>query len=155
MADTKNIKNDELETSQKTGEGFFSSPKEETTKETKELEDAGQEIISETEEDIIDQGRNPTPFEISRIKYYDSEKEKNDAKTAVFNILKYLIPIFTSLIIGLLAFFGGVWAYKLNNIAEPIGGLKIEVQYLKENISELKNEIRNLQEKVNLRTTGQ
>ena len=55
------------------------------------------------------------------------------------NVLKYLIPIFTSLIIGLLAIFGGIWAYKLNNIAEPIGGIKVEIQYIKENqIGQLK-----------------
>ena len=82
-----------------------------------------------------------TPAEISKKKYYDSQKKKEDAKTAVFNVLKFLIPIGTSVVIGLLAIFGAIWAYKLNNIAEPIGGMKVEIQYIKENIQEIKNQL--------------
>jgi len=42
-----------------------------------------------------------------------------------------------------LQFFGGIWAYKLNNIAEPIGGIKVEIQYIKENIADTKDQIQN------------
>ncbi len=145
MTDTRNIKNEEIEATEKTGGDFFDDKKEETSQDTEKSVGTESGIVNETEEDFVDQGRNPTPFEISRIRYYDSEKKKNDAKTSVFTVLKYLIPIFASIIIGLLAFFGGIWAYKLNNIAEPIGGLKVEVQYLKENITELKTKIKDLQ----------
>ena len=149
MAETRNIKNEELEPTEKTGGDFFDTDKGSTSRGTEKPIGTESGIENETEEDFVDRGRSPTPFEISRTRYYDSEKRKNDAKTAVFNVLKYLIPIFTSIIIGLLAFFGSVWAYKLNNIAEPIGGLKVEVQYLKESIIELKTEVKNLQDRLN------
>lgn len=87
-------------------------------------------------------------MEISRTKYYNSEKKKNDAKIVVLNVLKYLIQIFVSLIVGLLAIFSGIWAYKLNNIAEPIGGIKVEIQYIKEDIADTKVQIQKLWDKV-------
>lgn len=151
IADTRNIKSEELEVTEKTGGDFFDDRKEETSKNAKKATGAESDIANETEEDFVDQGRNPTPFEISRTRFYDSEKKKNEAKTSVFNVLKYLILIFTSLIVGLLAIFGGIWAYKLNNIAEPIGGLKVEVQNLKEDITELKTEIKNLRDSRSVR----
>lgn len=155
MAETRNIKNEELEPTEKTGGDFFDTDKGGTTRGTEKATGTESEIENETEEDFVDQGRSPTPFEISRTRFYNSEKKKNDAKASVFNVLKYLIPIFTSIIIGLLAFFGGVWAYKLNNIAEPIGGLKVEVQYLKEGITELKAEVNSLQDRLNNRPAVQ
>lgn len=147
MAETKSIKNEELESSDKTGEDFFSAKKEETTQATETASGIGNEV-EDDEEEITREGRNPTPLEISKTKYYNSEKKKNDAKAAVLNVLKYLIPIFTSLIVGLLAIFGGIWAYKLNNIAEPIGGIKVEIQYIKENIADLKTQMKDMQNKL-------
>lgn len=155
MADIKNIKNDDLGATEKIGGDFFDTDKDGTSRGTEKTLGAENEIVSETEEDFVDQGRSPTPFEISRMRYYNSEKKKNDAKVVIFNVLKYLIPIFTSIIIALLAFFGSVWAYKLNNIAEPIGGLKVEAQYLKKDITELKAEVRGLQERINNMPMGQ
>lgn len=155
MAETPNIKNEELELTERTGADFFDTDTSGTTRGTERATGTESEIADKTEEDFVNQGRSPTPFEISRTLFYDSEKKKNDAKASVFNVLKYLIPIFTSIIIALLAFFGGVWAYKLNNIAEPIGGLKVEVQYLKEGITELKAEVDNLQDRLNNRPAVQ
>ena len=143
MADTR-IKSEELATSRKTGDSTFDIKKDDTTNIDEDVEN---ESISEKDEQI-QEGKNLTPLEISRTKYYNSEKKKNDAKTAVLNVLKYLIPIFVSLIVGLLAIFGGIWAYKLNNIAEPIGGIKVEIQYIKENIADTKAQIQKLQDKV-------
>lgn len=148
MADSRNINSEELEVTGKTGGKFFDSQIEGTSSRTEKAMGTGLLIASDTEEDRIDRGTSPTPLEISQKQYYDSQKRKNDATIAVLNVLKWLIPIFFSIVIGLLAFFGSVWAYKLNNIAEPIGGLKVEVQYSKENINELKSEIKNLQEKM-------
>lgn len=140
MAETK-IKSEEIETSRQTGDNLFDTKKDTTTN----IPD-DKEIESEVEE--VEKGKPSTPFEISRTKYYNSEKKKNEAKTAVLNVLKYLIPIFVSLVVGLLAIFGGIWAYKLNNIAEPIGGIKVEIQYIKENIADTKTQIQKLQDKI-------
>lgn len=142
MVDTR-IKSEELETSRKTGDSTFDIKKEDTTTIDQDIEN---ENISEKNEQT-QESKNLTPFEISRTKYWNSEKKKNDAKTAVLNVLKILIPIFTSLTVGLLAIFGGIWAYKLNNIAEPIGGIKVEIQYIKENITDLKLQIKEMQSK--------
>ena len=143
MAETR-IKSEELATSRKTGDGTFDIKKDETTNINEDIES---ESISEKDEQI-EEGKNLTPFEISRTKYWNSEKKKNDVKIAVLNVLKYLIPIFCSLIVGLLAIFGGIWAYKLNNIAEPIGGIKVEIQYIKENFKEIKDKVQKLQKEV-------
>jgi cell division protein FtsB len=143
MADVK-IKSEELATSRKTGDTTFDVKKEDTTNIDEDLEN---EKISDKDEQT-EEGKSLTPFEISRTKYWNSEKKKNEAKTAVLNILKYLIPIFVSLIVGLLAIFGGIWAYKLNNIAEPIGGIKVEIQYIKGNIADTKVQIQKLQDKI-------
>jgi hypothetical protein len=97
--------------------------------------------------------RNLTPLDRHKIAYYDSIKNTNIAKIKVFNVLKYLIPTFFSLIVGLLAFFGTIWAYKLNNIAEPIGGIKVEIQYIKENLGDLKAQIKDVREIVNILQT--
>ncbi len=145
MGESKEIKSDELGTSLKTGGNFFDIQKEGTTQ-RKDSKEKGVDLISEEDDSSRKDGRL-TPLEASQKRYYESEKKKNDAKTGFFNVLKFSIPIFVSIIIGLLAFFGGIWAYKLNNIAEPIGGLKVEVNYIKETIIELKAEIKTLQEK--------
>lgn len=153
MADTR-IKSEELATSRKTGDSAFDFKKNDTTNIDEDIEN---ESISEKNEQT-QEGKNLTPFEISRTKYWNSEKKKNDAKTAVLNVLKYLIPIFTSFIVGLLAIFGGIWAYKLNNIAEPIGGIKVEIQYIKENMTDLKIQIKEIQsklDKINSKNTTQ
>ena len=142
MAETR-IKSEELETSRKTGDSIFDTKKDTTTNVEDDSETKSTDKIDEEKIEKVS-----TPAEISRIKYYDSEKKKNDAQTAVLNVLKYLIPIFVSLIVSLLAIFGGIWAYKLNNIAEPIGGIKVEIQYIKEGIKDTKAQIQKLQDKV-------
>ena len=110
MSDTRNVKNSDPEATEKTGSDFFDKGKDETSKTTKKT-DLDSNIINETEEEITEQGTNPTPFELSRIRYYNSEKKKNEAKSAVLGVLKYLIPIFATLIIGLLAVFGGIESF--------------------------------------------
>lgn len=45
-------------------------------------------------------------------------------------------------------FYGIFWAYKVNNVAEPIGGMKVEMQYIKENITDIKSQIQKLQDKI-------
>ena len=138
MAETK-IKSEELETSRKTGEGFFDTKKDITTNIEAEDESANKG----TEEKIK---KNQTPAEISRKKYYDSEKKKDNAKAKLFDAIKYAIYI----LLGFGAIYGIVWAYKVNNIAEPIGGMKVEIQYLKENLKDTKDQVRKLQDKVDV-----
>jgi cell division protein FtsB len=147
MTENLDIRNEELELTGKTGEDFFPSKKEQTVKTTESARGFGNGVEDDDEKPVRE-GRSQTPLEISRTGFYNSEKRKNDAKTAVLNILKYLIPIFTSVMVGLLAVFGGIWAYKLNNIAEPIGGIKVEIQYIKENINELKTQVKDFQNKL-------
>lgn len=136
MAETK-IKSEEIETSRQTGDNLFDTKKDITTN----IPD-DKEIESEVEE--TEKGKPSTPFEISRTKYYNSEKKKNEAKTKLFDATRYAIYI----ILGFGAIYGIVWAYKVNNIAEPIGGMKVEIQYIKENITDIKTQIQKLQDKV-------
>jgi cell division protein FtsB len=147
MIDAKNIKSEELETSIETGEEVFRSKKEDKTQAINKLVETEAGTIEDTEEQV-GKGKILTPFEISRTKYYNSGKRKNDAKVAVLNILKYLIPIFVSFLVGLLAILGAIWAYKLNNITEPIGGIKVEIQYIKENYNDIKDQMQKLRDKV-------
>lgn len=136
MADIP-VKNDELETTRKTGDTFFDDKNDRTTTTGDDLDDDIKQ-----EDDVSEKGEGRlTPFELSRTRYYMSQKKKEDAKTAVLSMLKYLIPIVVSVVVGLLAIFGGIWAYKLNNIAEPIGGIKVEIQYIKEDLKELKEQL--------------
>ena len=76
MAETRNIKNEELEPTEKTGGDFFDTDKGSTSRGTEKPIGTESGIENETEEDFVDRGRSPTPFEISRTRYYDSEKEK-------------------------------------------------------------------------------
>ncbi len=147
QSERKNIKSEELETSEKTGEDIFSLNKKDEPTHTYTEKDSDNETIIGKERG--DSGVAPTPAEISRKKYYNSEKRKNDAKTAFFNVLKWLVPIFVSIIVGLLAFFGAVWAYKLNNIAEPIGGIKVEIDNLKKDRDKNELNIEKLEDRLN------
>jgi cell division protein FtsB len=144
--ETKSIKSDDTEISQKTGEDIFSIDKNEPTTRIVTNDD---EDDNKADTKNGDFENNASPAEISRKKYYDSEKKKNDAKTAIFSILKYLIPIFFSLVVGLLAIFGGIWAYKLNNIAEPIGSIKTEIENLKSNNNIFRSDIEKLEDRIN------
>ena len=144
--ETKNIKSEDTEISKKTGEDIFSIDKNEPTTHIA-TNDEDDDNKAEAKNGAFE--NNSSPAEISRKKYYDSEKNKNDAKTKVFNVLKYLIPIFFSLVVGLLAIFGGIWAYKLNNIAEPIGGIKAEIENLKSNNNIFRSDIDKLEDRVN------
>jgi len=137
MAETK-IKNEEIETSRQTSDSLFDAKKDITTN---ILDD--KEIESEAEE--AEKGKSSTPFEDSRTKYYNSENKKNEAKTKLFDAIRYAVYI----ILGFSAIYGIVWAYKVNNIVEPIGGMKVEIQYIKENITDMKIQIQKLQDKVN------
>ena len=136
MAETK-IKSEEIETSRQTGDNLFDGKKDITTNIPDEKETES--------EDEAEKGKNSTPLEVSRTKYYNSEKKKNEAKTKLFDAIRYAIYI----ILGFGAIYGIVWAYKVNNIAEPIGGIKVEIQYIKENITDIKTQIQKLQDKVN------
>jgi len=138
VAETK-IKSEGLETSRKTGESFFDTKKDITTN----IEAEDESADKGTEEKIE---KNQTPAEISRKKYYDSEKTKNDAKAKLFDAIKYAIYI----LLGLGAIFVIIWAYKVNNIAEPIGGMKVEIQYLKDNLKDIKDQMQKLQDKVDV-----
>ncbi|MBU2540268.1 hypothetical protein KJ786_03910 [Patescibacteria group bacterium] len=143
----KDIKSEGLEISKETGgEGFSLNKKEDLTSiDTKE--DFHNKTDIDTSEENF--GAAPTPVDISRKKYYDSERDKNKAKITLFNVLKYLIPIFVSIVIGLLALFGAIWAYKLNNIAEPIGGIKAEINNLKSNNNDIEADIEKLEDRIN------
>ncbi len=136
MAETK-IKSEEIETSRQTSDNLFDTKKDITTN----IPD-DKEIESEVEEK--ENGKSSTPFEASRTKYYNNEKKKNEAKTKLFDAIRYAIYI----ILGFGAIYGIVWVYKVNNIAEPIGGMKVEIQYIKENITDIKTQIQKLQDKV-------
>jgi cell division protein FtsB len=136
MAETK-IKSEEIEILRQTGDNLFDTKKDVTTN----IPD-DKEIESEVEE--TEKGKPLTPLEISRTKYYDSEKDKNEAKAKLFDAFRYAIYI----VLGLGAIYGIFWAYKVNNIAEPIGGMKVEIRYIKESISDIKNKVQKLQDKV-------
>lgn len=142
----KNIKSEELEISQKTGGDIFSLKKEEPTH-TYTKEDYKNKISDST--DSINSGTVSTPAEISKMKYYDSEKKKNDAKTKLFNTLRWLAPLFVALLIGLLSFFSIVWVYKLKNIAEPIGGIKAEINNLIKDNDKNEIDIGKLEDRIN------
>lgn len=138
MAETK-IKIEELETSRKTGESFFDNKKDITTN----IETEDESVNKGTEEKIE---KNQTPSEISRKIYYDSEKKKEDAKAKFFDALRF--AVYT--LLGLAAIYVIFWAYKVNNIAEPIGGMKVEIQTLKDNFKDAKDQIQKLQDKVDI-----
>lgn len=139
MSETR-IKSEELSTSRKTGDSTFDIKKDDTTNIYEDIEN---ESISEKDEQT-QEGKNLTPFEISRKEYYESEKKKDDAKAKLFDAIRLVIYIS----LGFGAIYGIVWAYKVNNIAEPIGGIKVEIQYIKENIADTKAQIQKLQDKV-------
>jgi len=94
MAETK-IKSEEIETSCQTGDNLFDTKKDTTTNmpDDKEIESKAEET---------EKGKPSTPFEISRTKYYNSEKKKNEAKTKLFDAIRYAIYI----ALGLGAIYG-------------------------------------------------
>lgn len=133
------IKSEELETSRRTSDSIFDSKKDSTTNISDDKKIEGE--IEKTEK-----GKNLTPFEISRTKYYNSEKKKNKAQAQFFNAIRYAIYI----LLGFGAIYGMVWAYKVDNIAEPIGGMKVEIRYIKENFKDTKDQIQKLQDKIDV-----
>ncbi|MFH1544007.1 MAG: hypothetical protein ABIE03_05760 [Patescibacteria group bacterium] len=139
--ETENIKNEDIENSEKTGGDIFPIDKNESTTST-ETNDNKEENMAEIKNGEFE--NSASPAEISKKKSYDSEKIKNDAKAKLFDGIRYAIYI----IVGFGAIYGIIWAYKVNNIAEPIGGMKVEIKYINKDLENKKTQIEKNQEKI-------
>ena len=149
MIDDKELHNDELEPSVKTGgendlvEGTSTEiPSDDVQKTTGNI---GNDIISSG-----DSGEQPmTPAEISKKRYHDAQAAKEMAKAKCFKALKICIYFLGGLIGLAIAALSIYWAYGLSSIAEPIGGIKEGIRYMEKDISEHKININALEKKLN------
>jgi len=82
-------------------------------------------IISDKEK------KDLTPTEEADIAWRESETEKNSVKTQVWKAFKNSIYPLASLIGLLLTILAIFWGYKISSISEPIGGIKTDIEYLK------------------------
>ncbi|MEX1014384.1 MAG: hypothetical protein WDZ80_04455 [Candidatus Paceibacterota bacterium] len=108
------------------------------------ISDRSTGIDSDDEEDISGgEDFMLTPTERSRKKFFDQ-------KASFFRVIKWGVGILLTLfgiIATVLAIF---YAYNISNIAEPIGGIKVEIEYLKKDNKDAKDRLINLENRVNI-----
>ncbi len=143
----KNEITNQDETSKKssTTGGKFVDKVADSTESTPDLND---EVISdENESENTSENYSAKPVDIAKQKYYESQKSLNDAKIVCWNRFKTIMTV-SGVFIGLIiAFLGIFWAYKISNIAEPIGGIKNEMQNIKDDNNDLKDRIQRNEDK--------
>ncbi len=118
------------------------------TNSTESTPDLNNEVISdENESENTSENYSAKPVDIAKQKYYESQKSLIDAKAECWNRFKTIMTV-SGVFIGLIiAFLGIFWAYKISNIAEPIGGIKNEMQNIKDENNDLKNRIQRNEDK--------
>lgn len=107
----------------------------------------GDVVSVDQESDNSDQNYSAKPVDIAKQKYYESQKKLNDSKTECWNRFKTIMTV-AGVFVGLIITFLGIfWAYKISSIAEPIGGIKNEMQNIKDENKELKDRIQRNEDK--------
>mgnify|MGYP001598211881 FL=1 len=82
-----------------------------------------------------------SPTDRSRKKFFDE-------KASFFRVAKWGVGILMTLL-GLIATVLAIfYAYNISNVAEPIGGIKVEIEHLKEDNKDTKGKIQKLEDQV-------
>jgi len=116
---------------------------EKVTNSTESILSADADVTNDKNEseNVPNSSYSPKPVDIAKQKYYESEKNLGDSKTACWNRFKTIMTVAGIFIGFLISFLAIFWAYKLNNIAEPIGGIKAEMQSIKDENKDIKAKI--------------
>lgn len=128
-----------------TGGGFIDKKKDST----ESVPDTTSEIIGDDEnQENSNQNYSAKPVDIAKQQYYESQKKLNDSKAKCWDRFKTIMTV-AGVFIGLIITFLGIfWAYKISNIAEPIGGLKNEMKNIKDQNNELKDRMQRSEDKI-------
>lgn len=147
MNKTEITNQDEISKKSSTSGGGFIDKANDSTEPTPNLKD---EIITdENESDNTSDNYSAKPVDIAKQKYYESQKNLNDSKTACWNCFKTIMTVAGIFIGVIIAFLGIFWAYNLSNIAEPIGGIKAEMQFIKNDNKDIKERIQKNEDRLN------
>jgi hypothetical protein len=83
-----------------------------------------------------------TPVERSRKKFFDE-------KASFFRVAKWGVGILLTLL-GIIATVLAIfYAYSISNVAEPIGGIKVEIEHLKEDNKDSKDRLKKVEDRLN------
>lgn len=120
---------------------------------TESIQNAGDNVVNDDvkTEKVESSSKNYSqkPVEIAQQKFYESQKKLNDSKSACWDRFKTIMTV-AGIFMGLIiAFLGIFWAYKLSNIAEPIGGIKAEMQFIKDDNKDIKDRIQKNEDRLN------
>lgn len=91
----------------------------------------------------------PKPVEIAQEQYYLAQKKLDESKASFWKTLKGIAHAFAWLLGLLVAVLSVFWAYSLTSIAEPIGGVKADIQSIKEENKEIKIQIQKNEDRLN------
>lgn len=141
MANSTPISNEELDNTTATTVGI--SPASIVKTETNNTA-----IVDEEKQSVVKE-HVPTPEEVAKKAYYDSQKKLNDAKTKLWETLITIAKVFGVFIGFLLTILTAIWAYNINSIAEPIGGIKENIKNLEKTNDDLSGRINKSDDRLN------
>ena len=98
------------------------------------------DVVNEEDETVVETG-SVTPEQKARQRYHESQKKYYDSKKELMDRLKFIATSaawFAGFAATILTLF---YAYQINNIAEPVGGLKEAVDTIKSDILELNDNV--------------
>lgn len=98
------------------------------------------DVVNEEDETVVETG-SVTPEQKARQRYHEAQKNYFDSKKELMDRLKLIATILAGFIGFGLTFIGIFWAYQINNIAEPVGGLNEAVGTIKSDIFELNENV--------------
>jgi len=106
---------------------------------------------NEKEDDaaIIESKVEPlTPQEAIEKQYKQSLIKKESQKAAFYSVMKIVVPIFSTIVVAIIISFATIWLYKIDKLSEPIGGIKADIQNIKDRNREIKSEIFIIEERL-------
>jgi len=99
--------------------------------------------IREEKRESEDTKKALTPLQESQKELFEAKTKKENIKKVFFKFLMWVIGISIPVLIGFAL-------YKMNNISEPIGAIKNEIEHLKESNKGFKDNLKDLEVKIDL-----